>query len=58
MEACQVLLNQKEVIYAGVGIGYAILECWLGRTDKVQAGSAIELILFPFFKKRSTEDQK
>jgi hypothetical protein len=58
MEACQVLLSNKEAIYACVGVSYAVLEFWLGRTSKVQAASAIELILSPILKKRSTEDQK
>ncbi len=58
MDACQVLLGNKEVIYAGCAVAYAILEFWLGRTNKVQAASAIELILSPILKKRSTEDQK
>ena len=58
MEACRVLLSNKEAILAGIGVSYSLLEFWLGRTDKVQAASAIELILSPILKKRSTEDQK
>ena len=58
MEACRVLLSNKEAILAGIGVSYSLLEFWLGHTDKVQAASAIELILSPILKKRSTEDQK
>lgn len=58
MEACQQLLGNKEVIITALGVSYALVEFWLGRTNKVQAASAIELILSPILKKRSTEDQK
>jgi len=30
---------------------YMAFECWLGRTEKVKAGSLLELIATPFFKK-------
>lgn len=58
MEACTALLNNRDLIVAGVSVAYVGLEYWLGKTDKVQAASALELILTPFIKKRSTEDQK
>lgn len=57
MEACTALLGNRDLIMAGLSVGYVLLEFWLGRTNKVQAASALELILSPFFKQRSTEDQ-
>lgn len=27
------------------GIGYMALECWLGKTEKVKAGSVLEFVL-------------
>lgn len=27
------------------GMGYAVIEYWLGRTDKIEAGSALEVAL-------------
>lgn len=53
MEACSVLLNNRDLIMAGLSVGYVGLEYWLGKTDKVQAASALELILSPFLKKKS-----
>lgn len=57
MEACSALLNNRDLIMAGLSVAYVGLEYWLGKTDKVQAASALELILSPLLKKRSTEDQ-
>lgn len=57
MEACSALLSNRDLIVAGLSVTYVGLEYWLGKTDKVQAASALELILSPLLKKRSTEDQ-
>lgn len=57
MEACQVLLGNRDLVMAGLSVGYVVLEFWLGRTDKVQAASALELILSPLLKKKSLEDK-
>ena len=58
MDACTALLGNRDLIMAGLSVAYVGLEYWLGKTDKVEAASALELILSPFLKKRSTEDQK
>lgn len=58
MDACTALLGNRDLIMAGLSVAYVGLEYWLGKTDKVQAASALELILSPLLKKRSTEDQK
>lgn len=51
---CQVLFQNKELIYAVVGVAYAGLEFWLGKTDKVKAASALEALLNVM--KKSPED--
>lgn len=58
MEACTALLGNRDLIMAGLSVAYVGLEYWLGKTDKVEAASALELILSPLLKQRSTEDQK
>lgn len=57
MNACQVILSNKEVIYALIGVAYAGLEYWLGKTNKVQAGSAVEAALNVIMKPKSPEDK-
>lgn len=57
MNACQQILNNKDVLY-GLGLAaYAGLEFWLGKTDKVQAASAVEAALNVILKK-SPEDSE
>lgn len=56
MNACQTILENKDAIYIVAGLAYAGLEFWLGKTDKVQAASAIEALLGPFVKPKSPED--
>lgn len=57
MEACSALLNNRDLIITCLSVAYIGLEFWLGKTDKVQAASALELILSPFLKKKSPEDK-
>lgn len=57
MNACQQILNNKDVLY-GLGlIAYAGLEFWLGKTDKIKAASLVEAGLNLVMKK-SPEDSK
>ena len=56
MEACTALLGNRDLIMACLSVAYVGFEFWIGKTDKVQAASALELILSPLLKKRSTED--
>lgn len=57
MEACQAILDNKEVLRAGGLVAVLAWEAWLGKTDKVKAASTLELLFTLFSKKRSTEDQ-
>ena len=42
----QWIIDNREILITGaIMIGKEILEYWLGRTEKVQAGSTLELIL-------------
>lgn len=34
-----------EIGYIAAGVGYALIEYWLGRTDKVKSGSVLEVAL-------------
>lgn len=34
-----------DLVYPALTLGYMILEFWLGKTDKVKAGSVIEFLL-------------
>lgn len=58
MDACTALLGNRDLIMAGLSVAYVGLEYWLGKTDKVQAASALELILSPFFKKQKPQEGK
>lgn len=58
MEACNVLLENRDLLMAGLSVAYVGLEYWLGKTDKVEAASALELILSPFFKKQKSLEDK
>ena len=33
-----------DLAYIAAGLGYAVLEYWLGRTGKVRSGSVLELL--------------
>lgn len=58
MNPCQILLENQELrnglIVIGV-IGYAIIECWLGKTDKVKAGSLLEAAYNIMVKEKKQE---
>lgn len=56
MNACQVLLDNKELVRASGLVAVLALEFWLGKTDKVQASSILELVLNLLMKKKSPED--
>lgn len=55
MNACQQLIDNKEALRALGLVAVLAWEAWLGKTDKVQAGSTLELI-FNLLKPKSTED--
>lgn len=57
MDACRVILDNKEFLRASGLLAILLLEFWMGKTDKIQASSILEALL-NLFKKRSTEDQK
>lgn len=57
MNACQKILENKDAIYVCAGLAYAALEFWLGKTNKVQAASAVEAALNLFVKPKSPEDK-
>lgn len=44
MNACQVVLEHKEIAGLSLTIGILILEAWMGKTDKVRAASILEAI--------------
>lgn len=44
MNACQVILDNKEAMRAAGLVLVLGLEFWLGKTDKVQASSLLELL--------------
>lgn len=56
MNSCQLLLDNKELLYALAAAAYALLEFWLGKTDRIQAGSLLEAIINGL-KPKSPEDQ-
>jgi hypothetical protein len=35
---------------------YMAFECWLGRTEKVKAGSLLELVVTPFIREKIKND--
>lgn len=59
MNACKLLLENHQLVYSVIGVLYAadkILETWLGKTDKTEAGSVLEL-LWNQVKPKSPEDK-
>lgn len=56
MNACQVLLDNKELMRASGLLLVLGAEFWLGKTDKIQASSILELVLNLLMKKKSPED--
>jgi hypothetical protein len=58
MNACQLLVQNKDLIH-GVGLLVVLgVEFWMGKTDKVQASSILELALGLLTPKKSPEDSE
>lgn len=45
MEACKLVLENKEIVYVGGLVLTLAIEAWLGKTDRVASGSILELLL-------------
>lgn len=56
MNVCQQILDNKEAIRALGLVAVLGIEFWMGKTDKIQAGSILELVLNLLMKKKSPED--
>lgn len=56
MNVCSKILENKDALYGVAFIAYSLLELWLGKTNKVQAASALEAGLNLIIKPKSPED--